>query len=138
MNFDRLSEVWLWHIRIDRPSFSAMKKSMSSLFFGINDSTLCYETCVLAKSHRASYPPSVNDKSYVLDVWGSFQISTQSGMHWFVLFINDCTRLTWVILLKHKSAVFPTFQAFKNLSIMVTSKSFDLIMVVNLSTIYRF
>lgn len=117
---DQLSEIFLWHRRLGHPSFGNMKKSMPSLFIGITESVLHCETCVLAKSHRVSYPLSYSKSSIPFeiihsDVWGPSQIPTPTGMKWFVSFIDDCTRLSWIILLRTKDAVFPAFQAFREL-----------------------
>jgi hypothetical protein len=74
-------------------------------------------TCILAKSHRVSYPVSMN-KSTILfalihsDVWGPSPITTASGHRWFVIFVDDCTRMTWLYLLKHKDEVFSVFKSF--------------------------
>ena len=46
------------------------------------------------------------------DVWGPSPMTTSSGPRWFMLFINDCTRMTWLYLLKRKGDVFGVFQAF--------------------------
>ena len=114
---NQVEELWLWHRRLGHPSFSVMKKSMPSLFLGIDESKLHCESCVLAKSHRTSYPLSTTRSSFPFelihsDVWGPSRESTLSGKHWFVLFIDDYTRLTWVALLKHKYEVFSAFQEF--------------------------
>jgi len=37
------------------------------------------------------------------DVWGSSSIPYLAGTSRFVIFIDDCTRVTWVFLLKEKS-----------------------------------
>lgn len=42
-----------------------MKKFTPTLFIGINESVLHYETCVLAKSHRATYSPTNSNKSVI-------------------------------------------------------------------------
>ena len=82
---------------------------------------MSYETCVLAKSHRATYSPSFSNKSVIpfelihSDVWGPSRELTTLGMRYFVLFIDDCTRLTWATLLKTNDEVFPAFQAFHTL-----------------------
>lgn len=34
------------------------------------------------------------------------------GPRWFVIFINDCSRVTWVYLMKEKSEIFSVFQSF--------------------------
>ena len=141
LSSDRLNELWLWHRRLGHPAFSVMKKLMPSLFLGIKESSLHCETCVLAKSHRVSYPSSLHNKSTMpfelihSDVWGPSQVPTLFGMRWFVPFIDDCTRLTWVVLLKHKSAVFSAFLAFHALIQTQYNghiKVFRLIMMVNL------
>ncbi|PON85844.1 Ribonuclease H-like domain containing protein [Trema orientale] len=46
------------------------------------------------------------------DVWGPSLVQNIFGARWFVSFINDCTRVTWVYLLKQKSDVSSTFQNF--------------------------
>jgi len=33
-------------------------------------------------------------------------------MRWFVTFVNDCTRMTWLSLLKRKDEVFDVFRMF--------------------------
>jgi len=46
------------------------------------------------------------------DVWGPSRISTMFGKRWFVTFIDDHTRLSWVFLLKGKSEVKNVFETF--------------------------
>jgi transposase InsO family protein len=43
------------------------------------------------------------------DVWGPSNVPNISGTRWFVTFIDDCTRVTWVYLLKQKSEVSSVF-----------------------------
>jgi hypothetical protein len=71
----------------------------------------------MAKSHKASYPLSLNKSTVPFDlihsdVWGPAPVSTVSGIRWFVIFIDDCTRMTWLYLLKHKDEVLSVFQLF--------------------------
>ena len=120
LSSDRVKEIWLWHRRMGHPSFGVMKKSMSSLFFGIKESSLHCETCVFAKSHKSSYSPSFSSSSAPFelihsDVWGPSKNLTLTGMKYFVLFIDDFTRLTWVVLLKKRDIVFSAFTAFHSL-----------------------
>ena len=46
------------------------------------------------------------------DVWDPSKFATLDGPHWFVTFIDDCTRMTWVCLMKSKSEVNLLFQNF--------------------------
>ncbi|KAI5353924.1 hypothetical protein L3X38_006818 [Prunus dulcis] len=74
------------------------------------------ETCILAKSHRTVFPLSDSKaaKPFDLvhsDVWGPARV-TSNEFRWFVTFIDDCTRLTWVFLLKNKhdvASILPEF-----------------------------
>ncbi|XP_024165520.1 uncharacterized protein LOC112172419 [Rosa chinensis] len=120
LNSDRLSELWLWHRRLGHPSFGVMKKSMPSLFLGVSESSLHCETCALAKSHRSSYHSNFHSSTMPFElihsnVWGPSKHFTLSGMRYFVLFIDDCTRLSWVVLLMSKDSVFSAFTAFHKL-----------------------
>jgi hypothetical protein len=104
--------IWLWHHRLGHTSFGYLKKLFPSLFNDISDpsSSLKCNVCILAKSHRTSYPLSLNKstKPYELihsDVWGPALITTQSGIQWFIMFVGDCTRMTWLYTIRHKSDV---------------------------------
>ena len=49
------------------------------------------------------------------NVWGLSKVITLGGSRWFVTFIDDCTRMTWVFLMKSKSDVNLLFQKFYNM-----------------------
>ena len=46
------------------------------------------------------------------DVWGPFPILIGSGVRWFVIFVDNCTHMTWLYLMKHKDEVLHVFQSF--------------------------
>ena len=46
------------------------------------------------------------------DVWGPSLVSTASDHRWFVIFVDDCTRMTWLYLLKHKYEALSVFISF--------------------------
>nr|KYP74868.1 Retrovirus-related Pol polyprotein from transposon TNT 1-94 [Cajanus cajan] len=106
-----------WHKRLGHPSFSYIKRLFPSLFTCCNIFYFKCETCVMAKSHRAIFPINnsrANAPFSIVhsDVWGPAPIPTHNGMRWFVTFVDDCTRMTWLYLLKHKSDVCDVFQVF--------------------------
>ena len=111
-------QIWMWHRRLGHPSFSYLKHLFSSLFSQIDERVLECETCIQAKSHRTSFPVilnKINTTPFSLihsDVWGPTPHSDGSGVKWFVTFIDDCTRMTWLYLMKHKNEVFQIFQVF--------------------------
>jgi IS30 family transposase len=74
----------------------------------------------MAKSHRISYLPSLNKSSEHFavihsDVWGLAKILSISKASYFVTFIDECTRMTWISLLHKKSDVFTAFQEFHSM-----------------------
>lgn len=50
-----------------------------------------------------------------LDIWGPFYVPTTDGYKYFLTIVDDCTRATWVYLLKDKSSVTTVFPAFLTL-----------------------
>ena len=50
-----------------------------------------------------------------IDVWGPDQVQSLSGSCYYVTFIDDATRKTWVYCIRHKSNVFDTFKKWKDL-----------------------
>ena len=110
-------ETWLWHRRLGHPSPGYFK--LLYLNLSISSDFAC-KTCVLAKSHRQSFKPSNTHMNSIFslvhfDVWGLAPIVGGNGFRYFVIFVDDCTRMTWVYFLKHKSEVFDRFTSFLKL-----------------------
>ena len=110
-------EIWLWHRRLGHPSFEYLRHLFPNLFLQSKDVNFNCKTCILAKSHRNSYHASLNKSSIPFalihsDVWGPSPRTTVTGYRWFVIFVDDSTRMTWLYLMKTKEEVFPIFQAF--------------------------
>ena len=49
------------------------------------------------------------------DVWGPTQVSSLGVSNYYVTFIDDATRKTWVYCIQKKSDVFNTFKKLKAL-----------------------
>ncbi|PRQ17925.1 putative RNA-directed DNA polymerase [Rosa chinensis] len=116
--------VWLWHCHLRHLSFRYLKKLQPQLFSVVSDLDFHCDICELAKSHRISYSPSLNKSPIPFmkihsDVEGLVKIPSLSGARYFVTFIDDCTRMTWVSLLKNKCDVFGMFAEFHK---MVTTQ----------------
>ena len=47
-----------------------------------------------------------------LDVWGPCRYSTVLGYRYFITFVDDHSRMTWIYLLKDRSSVLDVFQTF--------------------------
>jgi len=48
------------------------------------------------------------------DVWGLSQMPSIKGFRYFLLFVNDFSRMTWLYLLKERSEVFSIIETFFN------------------------
>ena len=93
-------EAWLWHRRLGHPSTGYLKVLSPKFSLDLN----C-ETCSLAKSHRHSYKLNntlVDSPFYFIhsDVWGPSPVIGGQGLRYFLLFVDDCTRMTWVYFMK--------------------------------------
>ena len=71
-----------------------------------NDDFIC-DTCQLAKFHRLPFPfsKSIAPKPFNLvhvDLWGPYKTADTSGAYYLLSLLDDCTRYTWVYLLKNK------------------------------------
>ncbi|RDX86413.1 hypothetical protein CR513_32251, partial [Mucuna pruriens] len=110
-------QIWMWHRRFGHASFEYIKHLFLSLFLNCNPLDFHCDVCTLAKSHHANYPLSFNMTiepftlihSYV---WGPAPIPTLSRYHWFVIFVDDCSRMTWLYLMINKSDVYECFGSF--------------------------
>ncbi|KAM1900185.1 hypothetical protein ACFX14_029161 [Malus domestica] len=111
----------IWHSRLGHPSFHVLQSLISSNKLPINGvvtRAFC-QSCPLGKSHKLPFRLSNSKSSFPLqlvhsDVWTSPTVSI-NGFKYYVVFIDDFSRYSWLYPLKFKSDVFSTFVAFKKL-----------------------
>ena len=113
-------KIFLWHCRLGHPSFTYLERVFPKLFSNISVSSLRCEQCIYAKSHRVPFKVSFNKSTIPFscvhtDVWGPFSTASASGHKYFVSFIDDCTRVSWVYLMKSKSDVLHIIPQFYNM-----------------------
>jgi Integrase core domain/GAG-pre-integrase domain len=106
----------LWHWRMGHPSDRVLNKiiALSNL-----NSSYC-EICNFAKQTKLPFSLSNNrsDKPFQIihsDVWGPAPIESYDNFKYFVTFIDDFSRATWLYLLNSKAKVFSIFKEFVNL-----------------------
>ncbi|KAK3027217.1 hypothetical protein RJ639_040806 [Escallonia herrerae] len=103
------------HCRLGHPSLPVLKK-LCPQFHDI--SSVDCESCHFAKHHRSSLSPRVNKRvksAFELvhsDVWGPCPVLSKSGFRYFVTFVDDFSRMTWIYFMKNRSEVFAQFSAF--------------------------
>ena len=76
--------------------------------------------CVKGKNTKNTFPSSeIKDKSILeiihSDVCGPMSSNSLSGYAYYVSFIDDFSRKTWVYFMKNKDEVFSKFKEFKAL-----------------------
>jgi len=109
--------LWLHHFRLGYPSFSVLQFMFPSLFKGLDIRNFQCDICQLVKHIRVSFHLNNNRSSLSFtliysDIWGPSLVPNLSGTQWFVLFVDDCTQVVWLYLLKAKlevSSIFPNF-----------------------------
>ena len=105
----------LWHQRLAHPS----EKVMSFLFPKLCKDKLHCDVCHLSKSARLPFDSSTSRASHPFeiihsDIWGPI-LESFDGYRYFVTFVDDFTRITWLYLLKYKSELPNVFQDFHKL-----------------------
>jgi histone deacetylase 1/2 len=108
----------LWHRRLGHPSSVVVHQVLrdnSIPFSESNKESVC-DACQMAKSHQLPYPKSTSVSTSPLelvfsDVWDPASESF-GRFKYYVSFIDDYSKFTWIYLLKKKSDVFQKFHDF--------------------------
>ena len=116
-------QALLWHQRFGHPYSKLLQSTLSSfnntIKISVNDDICSQCTyCISAKMHKFPFPKHVMSGTFPLqlvhsDVWGTAPVTSILGYKFYVIFVDDFTRFTWLSLLKHKSEVFTVFLHFK-------------------------
>ncbi|GJT64928.1 zinc finger, CCHC-type containing protein [Tanacetum coccineum] len=108
----------LWHNRLGHINYRTMKDMLKQGIISYNGKhkDKC-EICVQAKMKRKHFP-KVDRQFEILELVHSdiCELSgqlTRGGNRYFITFIDDCSRYTYVYLLKSKDQAFETFKNYK-------------------------
>ena len=97
------------HCRLGHPFLPLLKKlypQFSSL------SSLNCESCQYVKLHQMHLSPRVNKRASSTfelvnsDVWGPYLFLSPTGFKYFVTFVDDFSRVTWLYLMKSRYELF--------------------------------
>jgi hypothetical protein len=116
-------DTTLWHHRLGHMSEKGMKiLHKRNLLLDLKQIDLDFcEHCVYGKQKRVIFLRVGKEKKRErlqlvhTDVWGPTQVSSLGGSHYYVTFIDDATRKTWVYCIRQKYNVFYTFKKWKAL-----------------------
>jgi Integrase core domain len=105
----------LWHWRISHASDFVLNKLLN--LRNLDNST--FDICRFAKQTRLSFTlsNSKTSKNFELvhsDVWGPAPVTSYNNFRYYVTFIDDFSRTTWIYLLTSKDEVFQKFVYFSN------------------------
>ncbi|KAL0378046.1 UNVERIFIED_CONTAM: Retrovirus-related Pol polyprotein from transposon TNT 1-94 [Sesamum radiatum] len=79
------------------------------------------EACLQGKQHKRPFPSGTSWRAKAVlelihtDVCGPMRTPSHEQNRYFILFIDDYSRMTWVYFMREKSEVFKIFKKFKNL-----------------------
>ena len=113
----------IWHRRMGHMYHGALR-TLREITTGMPDfSTDHFDTCrgcAMSKFAKSPFPSSDSRATGILDlihsdVSGRMSHVSLSGYEYYVLFIDDHSRRTWIYFLKTKSEVFKRFQGFRAL-----------------------
>jgi len=103
------------HCRLGHSSLSNLKKLVPRLS---RLSSLECELCQFGKHSHSSFSSRVSKRANFpfsvvhSNVWGPSRVSCKQGFHYFVTFIDDFSRTTWLYLMKTRSELFTVFTTF--------------------------
>lgn len=117
--------AWLWHFRYGHLNFSGLKllqqKNMVTGLPQIDHPSRVCEECVIGKQHRDPFPKGDAWRAKKVlelvhsDICGPINPSSNGSKRYFITFIDDFSRKTWVYLLQEKSEAFLAFKNYKAL-----------------------
>lgn len=116
----------VWHKRLGHPSDRVLDQVIKQCNFPYKSNKLLSfcDACQFGKSHVLPYSNSVSHASRPFelvhtDLWGPAPILSSEGYRYYVHFLDDHSRYTWIFPLRQKS---DTIEAFKQFSTMVTTQ----------------
>ncbi|KAI0509952.1 hypothetical protein KFK09_010552 [Dendrobium nobile] len=108
-----------WHHRLGHPH-TRISDIISNCnpHLSINKSRVNCTFCNASKCHKQVFEFSCHRQNMPLamihsDVWGPAPVTSSQGYRFYVIFVDDFSRYTWIFPLQHKSDVFHTFVNFK-------------------------
>ncbi|TQE12567.1 hypothetical protein C1H46_001779 [Malus baccata] len=115
----QISHTSLWHNMLGHPSNTVVSQMLheSQVPFSMDHSKHVCISYLQGKFTKLSFSYPANKIVKPLgiihnDVWGPSPTLSIEGFKYYVLFIDECTRLTWIFPLMNKSEVFHSFVQF--------------------------
>jgi hypothetical protein len=136
---DEVNPNEFWHIRYAHINYQALpflKKMVEGMpKLQSTHEGIC-KGCALGKNIKKPFPNNNNRSKEILDlihsdVCGPMPVKSLGGSLYYVIFIDDYSRKTWLYLLKTKDEVFNKFQEFKAEIESLTNKKIKTLRIDN-------
>ncbi|PKU74273.1 Retrovirus-related Pol polyprotein from transposon TNT 1-94 [Dendrobium catenatum] len=109
-----------WHRRLGHPHHQVLQhiSNHNPSLHILPLKSVC-NSCMSCKGHKLVFDNSVSRTSSPLelvhsDVWGPSPIQSHQGFSYYVIFVDDFSRFTWLFPILHKSDVTNIFISFTN------------------------
>ena len=105
-----VSDLDIWHMRLGHPSVNTLKQVLALVTDNSNSIkqlSFC-STSKYGKMHQTNFPSSQTKTSHPFElvhstVWGPSHTVSIVGYRYYLYFVDDFTRFTWIFPLKVKS-----------------------------------
>ena len=133
-------KTMLWHQRLGHIGEKGLRiLHGKGMVEGMSNSSLDFdfcENCVYGKQNRVSFPSGGKRTKQILelvhsDVFGPVKVPSLGKSMYYVSFIDDFSRNTWIYFLKKKFEVFDRFKEFKALVENQTEKKIKVLRTDN-------
>ncbi|KAM1741307.1 hypothetical protein ACFX12_011446 [Malus domestica] len=112
----------LWHQRFGHPTNEIMSIMLrqSNILVDLDASHSICTHCIQGKMCRLPFSPSSDRYCFPFekvhsDVWGPAPVKTVEGYRYYVTFVDQYTKYTWIFPMYNKSDVYSIFLKFYNL-----------------------
>ena len=114
-----------WHARLCHASFSRVQQLVSRGLLGsMSTENFDSVSCQLGKQPALPFNTSESISTDIFDlihsdVWGPSSVSSIGGSQYFVVFVDDYSRYSWIFNMKHRSEL---LQVYSNFAKMVETQ----------------
>ena len=121
---EKVDDSYLWHLRYGHLNYKGMRllkeKNMVKGLPNIDKIDKVCEGCIYGKMHRLPFPKNAWRAKAPLelvhsDILGPTRTPSLGGKRYFLLFVDDYTRMMWIYILEKKSEAFSVFLKFQAL-----------------------
>ena len=108
-----------WHNRLGHPHFRILQNTSKNFELPLTHQLSHYvcDACCSSKSHKQPFNICVHKSTRPFeliysDIWGPAPVTSHFGFQYYVIFVDDFSKYTWLFPLKNKTDVLNTFTEF--------------------------